>query len=173
MPDAQQNPNRHRAEGAILGGASVALITVSDTRTRETDTNGIWLREMVLALGHQIVVDHLVEDDSKPLLRSLSSAISADAHVVIFNGGTGVGNRDVTVDVIAPLLQKPLPGFGELFRMLSWEQIGSAAMLSRALAGRIGNSMVFVVPGSHAAVQLAWTRLIAPEIPHLLRELQS
>lgn len=156
-----------------MPSARLAFITVSDTRTPATDKNGPWLRSEAAKADLPVVLEDLVPDEPEAIREALGKALVAQADVVVFNGGTGMGTRDTTTDVIAPLLDKPMPGFGELFRMLSWEEIGSAAMLSRAVAGRRHNTMVFVLPGSHAAVQLAWKRLIAPELVHLMRELHT
>lgn len=149
----------------------MALITVSDTRSASDDLNGRWLADAVIAIGARLVYADCVPDEPVDVVGALERALGAGARLVVFNGGTGVAPRDTTVDAIAPRLDRVLPGFGELFRLLSWEQIGSAAMLSRALSGIVGRSAVFCLPGSHKAVQLGWERLIAPEIRHILSEL--
>ena len=146
------------------GPVPVAIITVSDSRTPDTDTNGIWLREQIEAAGHTPVGYLLIRDEPAEVERALNES---RAQVVIFNGGTGIAPRDTTFDVLSRRIERPIPGFGELFRMLSWEQVGAAAMLSRATAGVIGGRVVFSLPGSHAAVRLAWERLIAPELRHV------
>lgn len=173
MSGAPDNAHRHREQGAALPAATFGLITVSDTRTRETDKNGAWLREEIAQGGYAVACDALVPDEVAAIAQAFKEATASGASIIVLNGGTGIGNRDTTVDVISPMLDTPMPGFGELFRMLSWDQVGSAAMLSRAAAGRCGNVMVFVLPGSHAAVQLGWSRLIAPEIQHIVRELSK
>jgi molybdenum cofactor biosynthesis protein B len=142
----------------------VAVVTVSDSRTPETDTNGIWLREQIEAAGHTAAGYLLIRDEPLAVECALDES---RARVVIFNGGTGIAPRDTTYDVLSRRIERPIPGFGELFRMLSWEQVGAAAMLSRATAGVIAGRVVFSLPGSHAAVRLAWERLIAPELRHI------
>lgn len=160
----------HRRKAHAQGPVAVALITVSDTRTAESDVNGAYLREAVEAAGHRVVGYRLVPDESDRVLAAIDELLP-EASAIVLNGGTGLSARDRTYDALAGRLERTLPGFGELFRMLSWEQVGSAAMLSRAVAGTIGHTILFSVPGSPAAVRLAWERLIAPELPHVVREL--
>lgn len=162
----------HHRLAADRGPVPVALVTVSDSRTPETDTNGHFLRGAVEAAGHTVASYRLIRDEADDVHAALDAAVEAGARVVVFNGGTGLSGRDTTHDALVRRLEKQLPGFGELFRMLSWEQVGSAAMLSRAVAGTYRGRMVFSVPGSPAAVRLAWERLIAPEVPHLAWELE-
>jgi molybdenum cofactor biosynthesis protein B len=149
------------------GPVPVAVVTVSDSRTEQTDSNGAWLRERIAAAGHQLAGYQLIRDEPDQVADALRQAAADGARVVVFNGGTGIAPRDTTYDVLAQRIERPLPGFGELFRMLSWEQVGPAAMLSRATAGICGGLAVFSVPGSHAAVQLAWEKLIEPELRHV------
>jgi len=155
--------------------ARCAVITLSDTRTEATDKSGRRIRELLEAAGHSTAHYQLLPDDPaalEPATRDLLAR--ADVDVVLTNGGTGISRRDQTIGVIERLLDRPLPGFGELFRMLSWEQIGSGAMLSRAIGGiTAGGKLVFAMPGSTAAVELAMTKLILPELKHLLRELRK
>jgi molybdenum cofactor biosynthesis protein B len=160
----------HRAAAAAEGPIPVGLVTVSDTRTAETDENGIWLRERVEAGGNRVSGYHLVRDEPDEVRAAVDSLV-ADARIVVVNGGTGVSRRDTTYDTLASMLEKTLPGFGELFRMLSYEQVGSAAMLSRATAGTYRGAVVVSVPGSPKAVALAWEKLIEPELAHLAWEL--
>ena len=147
----------------------VGLVTVSDSRTAETDVNGAWLRDRVAASGGVVSGYHLVRDEPAEV-RAAVDGLVADAEVVVVNGGTGVSRRDTTYDTLASMLEKTLPGFGELFRMLSFEQVGAAAMLSRATAGTYRGSVVVSIPGSPKAVELAWERLIEPELAHLAWE---
>jgi molybdopterin adenylyltransferase len=154
-----------------LGAIPVALITVSDTRTHETDANGVYLKAQLADAGHSVVFYKIIPDEPERVLGVLAEALKLGARVILVNGGTGISGRDRTFEVLAAKIERPLPGFGELFRMLSYEQIGSAAMLSRACGGVVGKSVIFSVPGSHKAVQLAWEKLIAPEIGHLIHEL--
>ena len=159
----------HRAAAAEQGPVSIGLITVSDSRTPETDTNGIWLRDAVARAGAVVSGNRVVRDEPAEVREALDELVN-DAQVVVVNGGTGVSRRDTTYDTLAGMLEKTLPGFGELFRMLSWEQVGAAAMLSRATAGTYRGSVVVSVPGSPKAVALAWEKLIEPELAHLAWE---
>jgi molybdenum cofactor biosynthesis protein B len=148
-----------------------AVLTVSDTRTLETDTGGALLGELLQAAGHPLVSRAVVPDEVEAIRRAALAALAApDARALIVTGGTGAAPRDVTPEAIEPLLERVLPGFGELFRMLSWQEIGSAALLSRALAGLREGRVVFVVPGSRAALRLAMEKLILPELGHLAGE---
>lgn len=147
-----------------------AIVTVSDTRTPETDANGIYLRERIEALGHPIAGYRIIKDEPDQVLTALNDFAASDARLILFNGGTGIAPRDTTYDVLSRSLEKTLTGFGELFRMLSWDQVGAAAMLSRATAGVYKNKVVFSTPGSNAAVRLAWEKLIEPELHHLAWE---
>jgi molybdenum cofactor biosynthesis protein B len=159
----------HRAAAAEQGPVSIGLVTVSDSRTPETDTNGVWLRDAVVRAGG-VVTGYRVVRDEPAEVRSAVDELVIDARVVVVNGGTGVSRRDTTYDTLAGMLEKTLPGFGELFRMLSWEQVGAAAMLSRATAGTYRGSVVVSIPGSPKAVALAWEKLIEPELAHLAWE---
>ncbi|HEX5871552.1 MAG TPA: molybdenum cofactor biosynthesis protein B [Longimicrobium sp.] len=157
----------HRAAEAERGPVAVALVTVSDSRTEETDTNGTWLRGAVEAAGHHVEGYRVIRDEPEQVEAALRAMAFGAARVIVFNGGTGIAPRDTTYDVLVRHLEKPIPGFGELFRMLSWEQVGAAAMLSRATAGTYRGRIVFSLPGSPAAVRLAWERLIEPELKHM------
>jgi molybdenum cofactor biosynthesis protein B len=157
----------HRLAEEGRGPVPIAVVTVSDSRTEETDTNGRWLREAVAAAGHADGGYRLIRDEPDQVAAALEEMAAGQARIVLFNGGTGIAPRDTTCDVLARMIEKPLPGFGELFRMLSWEQVGAAAMLSRATAGVYRGRVVFSMPGSPAAVRLAWEKLIAPEVEHL------
>jgi molybdopterin adenylyltransferase len=168
MPTASSQQHRQAAAGR--GPVRVALVSVSDSRTVDTDVNAAYLREAVAAAGNVVASYALIRDEPDLVVQALEAAAGA-AQVAIFNGGTGISRRDTTFDAISVRLEKTLPGFGELFRMLSWEQVGSAAMLSRATAGVYRGCVVFSVPGSPAAVRLAWERLIAPELQHVAWEL--
>lgn len=162
-----ESSERHRTLAAREGPVPVAVVTVSDSRTPETDVNGAWLRDAIAAAGHRPAGYRLVRDDAAAVGAALEEAAGGEARVVVFNGGTGIAPRDTTYDVLAARIERPIPGFGELFRMLSWEQVGAAAMLSRATAGLYRGVVVFSLPGSPAAVRLAWERLIAPELRHV------
>ena len=151
-----------------------SVITVSDSRTVEDDVSGKRICELATAAGHE-VVDHEIVTDDRLEIRTRLHAVLADekVDVVVLNGGTGFAERDVTTEVIEPLLDTTIEGFGELFRMLSWQQVGAAAMLSRAVAGLIGKRAVFVLPGSPKAVELGMQQLILPEAAHLLSQVEK
>lgn len=158
----------HREAAAGLP-VTIGLVTVSDTRVPETDTNGAYLKERAAAAGATVTGYHVVRDEPEDVRRAVEELVSV-SRIVIVNGGTGVSRRDTTYDTLAGMLEKTLPGFGELFRMLSWEQVGAAAMLSRATAGTYRGSIVISTPGSPKAVSLAWEKLIEPELSHLAWE---
>ncbi len=164
----------HRDEAARREGVRCIVFTVSDSRTLATDESGALIERLLIEAGHVVVVRQLLTNDEAPLRSALEAALARDdVDAVLCTGGTGLGSRDRTVDVVRPLLERELPGFGELFRMLSYlEQIGAAAMLSRAFAGAARGKFVAVMPGSRAAVELAMTRLLVPELKHALRELR-
>jgi molybdopterin adenylyltransferase len=147
------------------------VLTISDTRTTDTDTSGAAIAEMLSAGGHTVAGRTIVRDDPGAVKSAVQSA-DGTADVVITTGGTGISSRDSTYEAIVSLLDKRLDGFGELFRMLSYEEIGAAAMLSRAVAGSRGRTAIFALPGSEAAVRLAVSKLILPEIGHVVRELR-
>lgn len=160
----------HR-EAAGHGPVPIAIVTVSDTRTPETDESGQLIRSLAEAAGHTVVDYRIVKDEPDQVLAALQDFAAGEARLIIFNGGTGIGRRDRTYDVISKALEKTLPGFGELFRMLSYQEVGAAAMLSRATAGVYEGKIVFSTPGSPNAVRLALTQLILPEAQHLAWEL--
>lgn len=160
---------RHRREAPAA--VPSAVVTVSDTRTLETDTGGALVQELLEKNGHSVTERAIVRDDPAEIRAAVERTTAANGtRAVIVTGGTGVAPRDVTPDSVEPLLERVIPGFGELFRMLSFEEIGSAALLSRALAGLRAGRVVFVVPGSRGAVRLAMERLILPELAHLAGE---
>jgi len=162
-------PNQHRQDSPQVVGC--AVITVSDTRTLETDQGGQTAVDLLRGAGHQVLVREIIPDEPeriRELLRSLRDR--ADVEAVLLTGGTGLSSRDQTFETVSELLDKPLPGYGELFRMLSYDVIGPAAMLSRATGGLIGRTVLLTMPGSQAAVQLALEEIILPELGHLVRE---
>ena len=161
----------HHRKAAELPPAHIAIVTVSDSRTPETDTNGQYLQDEIKKRGFHLEAYQIVRDEAEEIDALLEILTRLDVQVVIFNGGTGISKRDTTYDVISRKLEKVLPGFGEIFRMLSYEQIGAAAMFSRAVAGLYHGKVIISTPGSPAAVQLAWEKLIAPEIQHLAWEI--
>jgi molybdenum cofactor biosynthesis protein B len=145
------------------------VCTVSDSKTPETDTSGRLLRDGLAAAGHQVVAYHLVRDEPSQVHAVIHQACTHPSiQALLFTGGTGIAPRDQTFEAIDALLEKRLPGFGELFRMLSYQEIGPAAMLSRALAGIRAGRAIFSLPGSPAACRLALERLILPELPHII-----
>ena len=148
-------------------GIGCAVITVSDTRTSENDGSGQRIQELLQAQKHRIAHYQILKDAPELIVAALD-ALPPTAEVVIINGGTGVAQRDTTYEAVTRLLDKEITGFGELFRMLSYEQVGAAAMLSRATAGVAGKRIVFSVPGSTAAVELAMTKLILPTLGHVV-----
>lgn len=150
---------------------ALAVVTVSDTRTAATDTSGALIVELAESAGHR-VLDRQIVPDAPDRIRPLLLAYGArdDLHAVLLTGGTGISPRDRTFETVSALLTKPLPGFGELFRMLSYAEIGPACLLSRAVGGLMGEIAVFVMPGSRAAVGLAMSKIILPELPHVVAE---
>jgi molybdenum cofactor biosynthesis protein B len=167
---ASPSSTQHKALAALGGPVPVAIITVSDSRTPDTDTNAQYLRAQLEGTGHQLVAYRLIPDEPEQVATILEELADSTARVLLFNGGTGISRRDTTYDVLSRKLEKTLPGFGELFRWFSYEQVGAAAMLSRATAGVYRGKVVISTPGSSAAVQLAWEKLIAPELQHLAWE---
>jgi len=161
----------HRQQATTEGEVPIAIVTVSDTRTPETDISGNLIRELATTAGHRVVAYRIVKDEPAQVSEALDDFCTAQAKLVIFNGGTGISRRDRTYDVISGALEKSLPGFGEIFRMLSYQEIGSPAMMSRATAGVYRGSVVISTPGSPNAVRLAMEKLILPEIQHLAWEL--
>ena len=150
---------------------TVAIVTVSDSRTPETDTNRQYIEGKLTELGHKVAAYRLIKDEPDQVESALDEMAShPDVRIILFNGGTGISPRDTTFDVIGRKLEKTLPGFGELFRMFSYQEVGAAAMLSRATAGVYKKTLVFSMPGSPNAVQVALEKLILPEINHLAWE---
>jgi molybdopterin adenylyltransferase len=157
----------HRAAAPDVVG--FAGLTVSDSRGLGDDRSGDLLRRKVEAAGHRWVARDLVPDEPEEIRRAARDLLGRDGvEVLLVTGGTGLAPRDVTLEALAPLFDRQIPGFGELFRMLSWEQVGSAAMLSRAAAGLVGRQALFCLPGSPKAVALALDELILPEAGHLM-----
>lgn len=151
------------------------VITVSDTRTEATDKSGRLMKEFLAEAGHEIVSYEIVKDEKEMIQKAvLEGCLDDRIDAILLNGGTGIASRDVTIESIVPLFSKEIPGFGEIFRMLSYtEDIGAAAILSRAAAGVIQNRAVFATPGSSGAVKLAMSKLIVSELAHVIRELRK
>jgi molybdenum cofactor biosynthesis protein B len=166
--------HQRKAAGEQVG---CAVITLSDTRTLEQDTGGAAIVGLLTAAGHILRERRLIRDDPVVLDVLLTELIGrTDIDAIVTTGGTGISRRDTAIEVVSRKLQRELPGFGELFRMLSFEQIGSGAMLSRAIGGVTGGAggkVIFSLPGSVKAVELGMTRLIVPELRHLVRELRK
>ena len=159
--------HQHRAAGKRT--VRCLVVTVSDTRTIEDDKSGATASECLVTAGHEVRRREIVKDDRDAISGIVRSAIDdPDTDAVILTGGTGVAPRDVTYEAVAKMLEKPPDGFGELFRFLSWEEIGSAAMLSRAIGGIAGQTAVFALPGSTKAVRLGIGKLVGPELGHIL-----
>ena len=160
----------HRAAGSRA--VRCAVLTVSDTRTPDTDRSGSLTRNLLERQNHQVIDYRIVRDEPLEIAQALQSWTGeGSVQAIITNGGTGIATRDTTYDVVVSLLEKRLDGFGELFRMLSYAEIGAAAMMSRAVAGVLAGRVVFVLPGSSNAVALAMERLILPELGHVVYEL--
>lgn len=168
-PHAEGGLHRHRR--AAPASVPCAVLTVSDTRTPETDSGGALVAELLAGAGHLVVSRAIVRDESDAIRAAALEALTQrEVRALVVTGGTGVAPRDVTPEAVEPLLERTLPGFGELFRMLSWQEIGSAALLSRATAGLRSGRVVFVLPGSRGALRLALEKLILPELGHLVGE---
>jgi molybdenum cofactor biosynthesis protein B len=162
--------NEHRATSPDR--VTCFVLTVSDTRTLDTETSGRAIAELLQAAGHEVVDRQLVRDEPADVERRVRAELAAGrARVIITTGGTGITSRDSTYEAITALFDKRLDGFGELFRMLSYQEIGAAAMLTRATAGIANRCAIFLLPGSEHAVRLAMQRLILPELGHVVREL--
>ena len=160
----------HRAQSP--SHVSCFVLTVSDTRTLENDESGQLIARLLETAGHTVTGRKAVRDEPRDVAQTIREELGrGDAKVIITTGGTGISSRDSTYEAVTALLDKRLDGFGELFRMLSFQEIGSAAMLSRATAGLAAGCAIFMLPGSPAAVRLAMERLILPEIGHVVREL--
>ena len=160
----------HR-EKAGHGPVTVAIVTVSDSRTPETDENRHYIERRMSELGHVVAAYRLIKDEPLQVLQALDELTELhEIRLILFNGGTGIAPRDTTFDVISRKLEKTLPGFGELFRTLSYQEVGAAAMLSRATAGVYKGTLIFSMPGSPNAVEVALEKLIIPEINHLAWE---
>ena len=169
---SQPSHVQHKSAGAQRIGCMV--ITCSDTRTPETDTSGQLIQRLLKEAEHHIVAYHVIKDEPSEIQHLLKQEAKNDSlHAIIINGGTGISQRDSTFEAIDQLLEKRLDGFGELFRYLSYKDIGSPAMLSRATAGLYQGKVVFSTPGSSGAVRLAMEQLILPEIGHIVGEMRK
>jgi molybdenum cofactor biosynthesis protein B len=161
--------DEHQAQGPQ--SVRCFVLTVSDTRTADTDTSGQAIAASLEAAGHQVVATTIVKDDAAQVKSTIERQLASGlVDVVISTGGTGITSRDSTFEAVDSLLEKRLDGFGELFRMLSYQEIGAAAMMSRATAGLAAGRIVIALPGSEAAVRLAMEKLVVPELRHLVQQ---
>jgi molybdenum cofactor biosynthesis protein B len=159
----------HQHKSAAPQSVACAVVTVSDSRTEANDESGRAIQEMLVAAGHTVGPYDIVPDDTARIVSAVHAFCSdPQLDVIILTGGTGISPRDCTYEAVSGLLTKRLDGFGELFRSISYEEIGTAAMLSRAIGGVVGNTALFALPGSTAACRTAMTRLILPELPHMV-----
>jgi molybdenum cofactor biosynthesis protein B len=151
---------------------TVGIITISTTRTLQTDQSGQWMKKRAKKEGHDVVLHQVVTDDATAIVNTIQEAIQERRpQVLVLSGGTGISPKDVTIEAIKPLFEKELTGFGPVFAQLSFEEIDSAAILSRATAGVVGQTIVFCIPGSFKACKLACRALIFPELGHLVKHL--
>ena len=167
QPSGEATPSTAGHRRGDPGRVPCVVVTVSDTRTAATDTSGAEITRLLVEAGHAVVARMVVPDESEPLSAAIVSAAEDDrVDAILITGGTGIAPRDQTPEVVRPLLDVELPGFGELLRMVSFQEIGPSAMLSRAIAGRRGRTVLFAMPGSTAAVRTAMGQLILPVLPH-------
>ncbi len=170
QPGGSASTQAHRE--AAPDNVRCAVLTVSDTRTPDTDTSGRLIRDLLDMRGHVVAAYEIVPDDPARIRDVVAGwASRTDVQAILTNGGTGIASRDTSYEAVAGLLDKRIDGFGELFRMLSFEEIGAAAMLSRAVAGVHNGKLIVAMPGSSNAVKLAMTKLILPELGHLVYEI--
>jgi molybdenum cofactor biosynthesis protein B len=167
-----ESVERHRESAPET--VRVAVLTISDTRTRETDTGGDIAEEILSGAGQEIVARQIVRDEVSGIRANLVDLLAnPEVDAVITTGGTGISGRDTTYEVVERMIEKRLDGFGEIFRMLSYEEIGAAAIMSRAIAGAVGTKLVASLPGSRNAVRLAVEKLLVPELAHIVFELRK
>lgn len=167
-----ESVQQHRS--AAAGSLTFGIITVSDTRTLANDTGGDLIAGLLQGAGHSVATRMVVTDDRERIVTAVLELVrDPTVDAVITTGGTGIARRDVTYEAVCSILDRQIAGFGELFRMLSWEEVGSAAMLSRATAGAIGSTAIFSLPGSRNAIRLAMEKLILPEIEHVVFEIRK
>ena len=153
---------------------TLGIITVSTTRALIDDNSGQWIREQAEKLGHSVVFHQVIPDDAEKIAATLNDVIKEPGpQVILLSGGTGITDKDVTIEAVSPLFTKELSAFGPLFAKLSMEEIGSAAIMSRATAGVIGSTVVFCMPGSLNACKLACSKLIFPELGHLVKHIND
>lgn len=157
-----------------LKDINIMVLTISDTRDEQTDKSGKLMMDLIKSHNFVVKEYKIVKDEREQILSEVLEGIRrTEIDVIVTNGGTGLSNRDVTLEVMEQVIEKPIPGFGELFRMLSYEEIGSAAILSRAIGGIAKGTAIFSTPGSTGAVKLAMEKLILPELGHILKEIRK
>ena len=167
-------PTHHEHKSHAPESIGCMVITCSDTRTPETDISGQLIQTLLKEQGHHVVSYHVVKDEPGQILFRITLGTTNDAiRAVIVNGGTGISRRDSTFEAVDEILEKRLSGFGEIFRLLTYQEIGSSAMMSRATAGIMKGRILFSIPGSENAVRLAMQKLILPELGHLVKELSK
>jgi molybdenum cofactor biosynthesis protein B len=167
-----ESVQQHRA--AAENSLSISVLTISDTRSLPEDSGGDLIVELIESGGHRVAAREIVTDDRDAIVTAML-ALASDPQIqaIISTGGTGIARRDVTYEAVSSIMDRRIDGFGELFRMLSFQEVGSASMLSRATAGAIGSTAVFALPGSRNAIRLAMERLILPEIAHVVFEIRK
>ncbi|MFM8594522.1 MAG: molybdenum cofactor biosynthesis protein B [Chloroflexota bacterium] len=171
MDNAFSSPSAQQHREASPEAVRCAVLTISDTRTPETDTSGQMIKDLLEIKSHPVVAYTVVKDDAAAIRTTIEHWLKDDTvQAILTNGGTGIAGRDTTYDAITGVLEKRLDGFGELFRMLSYQEIGAAAMLSRAVAGVAKGRVIIAMPGSTNAVKLAMTKFVLPELGHLVYE---
>lgn len=172
QPSGSDSTTEHRREAASLGKIGCRVVVVSDSRTERTDESGKIARSLIEAAGHLVDGSDLIPNEPDAINGSIDRFLAGESGCLILLGGTGLGSRDSTVETLQARLDRELPGYGEAFRRLSWDEIGTAAILSRALAGSIGNRILAVTPGSPNAVRTALAGVLLPELAHLVREVR-
>ena len=160
----------HRLAAAEYREVVSAIVVVSDSRYDDTDTSGDMAEGLITRFGHKVVERTIIPNDPDAITRKFHELVGVKAKFVVFCGGTGLSEKDLTVETITPLLEKILDGYGESFRRFSWDEIGPAAMLSRAMGGTARGCVVICTPGSTAAVRLALEDIVLPELDHIVRE---
>jgi molybdopterin adenylyltransferase len=158
----------HRTSAASVGAVTYVVLTVSDSRCEATDESGRLIQQLFNEAGHQLADYELVRNDTRAIRAAVRRFLQGPAQCLVVTGGTGVGRRDLTIEVVTPFLDRILPGFGELFRWLGFGEIGAAAMMSRSLCGVGRGKIICCLPGSEAAVRLGLSKLLLPELPHLI-----
>lgn len=164
----------HKSKSLWMKKIGCAVLTISDTRTKEKDKSGKFITEKLAARGYDIAYYGIIKNKRRMIREEIwNLSKSKNVHVLITTGGTGIGKKDVTVDAVKPLLDKELVGFGEMFRVLSYYEVGSASIMSRALGGVINGKVIFCLPGALEAVKLAMNKFIIPEIQHMVWEVSK